>query len=204
MLQSMIDNPRPTRARSTDVANAIIDGTMPSCCLAKQPSSIPFSPLEMMVRIAQIAEQYLREHAELHHEELSLQVLKSEKERSVPAAISHVTSRLAEMLGAKLIVAGTWSGYTARRVARVRPNTPILAATPNPRTYQRLALVWGVLPVLVEEFQTIDEMIAVIQKTAREAGLVAPDDLMVIIGGVPFGVGSQTNFLKVLCVEDAG
>jgi pyruvate kinase len=203
MLQSMIENPRPTRAESTDVANAIFDGT-DAIMLSGETAvgKYPLQAVEMMARIAEIAEQYLHEHAELHHDELTLQVLRSEKERSVPAAISHVASRIAEMLGAKLIVAGTWSGYTARRVARVRPNTPILAATPNRLTVNRLALVWGVMPMLVEEFQTIDEMIGVIQKSAREAELVAPDDLMVIIGGVPFGVGSQTNFLKVLCVEE--
>jgi len=106
------------------------------------------------------------------------------------------------MLEAKLIVASTWSGYTARRVARVRPATPILAATPNPVTYQQLALVWGVMPVLVEEFETIDQMIDVVVRTARESDLVEDDDLMVIIGGVPFGQGSQTNFLKVLMVGE--
>ncbi len=79
----------------------------------------------------------------------NLQVLKGEKDRSIPAAISHVTSRIADLLGAQLIVASTYSGYTARRVARVRPNTPILAATPNRQTYNRLALVWGVLPIMV-------------------------------------------------------
>ena len=106
------------------------------------------------------------------------------------------------MLDAKLIVASTWSGYTAQRVARVRPKTPILAATPNKRTQRRLALVWGVLPVLVHEFATIDEMIDVVVETACTADLVVSGDLMVIIGGVPFGIGSQTNFLRVLTVGE--
>jgi hypothetical protein len=100
------------------------------------------------------------------------------------------------LLDAKLIIAGTWSGYTARRVARVRPNTPILAATPNRQTYNRLALVWGVLPMLVEEFGTIDEMIGVVQKR-RGCGAGRAGRLIVVIGGVPFGMGSQTNFLRV-------
>ncbi len=204
MLQSMIDNPRPTRAESTDVANAIFDGT-DAIMLSGETAigKFPLQAVEMMVRIAQSAEQYLHEHSELHHDKLTLQVLKGEKERSVPAAISHVTSQIAALLDAKLIIAGTWSGYTARRVARVRPNTPILAATPNRQTYNRLALVWGVLPMLVEEFGTIDEMIGVVQKSAQDAGLVVPGDLIVVIGGVPFGMGSQTNFLRVICVEEA-
>jgi pyruvate kinase len=200
MLQSMIENPRPTRAESTDVANAIFDGT-DAVMLSGETAvgKYPLQAVEMMVRIAQIAEKYLHDHAELHHEDL---ILTGEKDRSIPAAISHVTSRIADMLGAQLIVAGTYSGYTARRVARVRPNTPILAATPNRQTYNRLALVWGVLPMMVEEYETIDAMIAVVEKTAVDAGLVKAGDLIVLIGGVPFGIGSQTNFLKVLCVGE--
>jgi len=139
----------------------------------------PLQAVETMVRIALIAEQYLREHKELHHDELNLQTLRRERQRSVPAAISHVTSQIADMLEAKLIVASTWSV-----------------------THQQLALVWGVMPVLVEEFETIDQMIDVVVRTARESDLVEDDDLMVIIGGVPFGQGSQTNFLKVLMVGE--
>ncbi|MBN2303429.1 MAG: pyruvate kinase [Anaerolineae bacterium] len=204
MLQSMIDNPRPTRAESTDVANAIFDGS--DAIMLSGETAIgkyPLESVEMMVRISHIAEEYLKQHAELHPRELSLQDLKGEKQRSVPAAISHITAGISDMLGVKLIVASTWSGYTARRVARVRPNTPILAATPNPVTYNRLSLVWGVVPVLVEEFETIDAMIDVVVKTARERELVVNGDLMAIIGGVPFGIGSQTNFLKVLTVGES-
>lgn len=203
MLQSMIESPRPTRAESTDVANAIVDGT--DAVMLSGETAIgkyPLQTVEMMVRIAGIAEQYMRDHTELHRVSLSLDAIKGEKVRSIPAAISHVTAGIAQMLDAKLIVASTWSGYTARRVARVRPNTPILAATPNRDTYNRLALVWGVMPILVEEFETIDEMINVVVKKALETGLVGMDDLMVIIGGMPFGVGSQTNFLRVLCAAD--
>ncbi len=204
MLQSMIDNPRPTRAESTDVANAIFDGT-DAVMLSGETAvgKYPLQSVEMMVRIAHIAELYLIEHSELHPGELSLQALKHEKQRSIPAAISHVTSRIADMLEARLIVASTWSGYTARRVARERPNTPILAVTPSRTTYNRLALLWGVTPILVDEFETIDEMIDVVVKTARDTQRAVDGDLMVIIGGVPFGVGSQTNFLKVLCVGES-
>ena len=203
MLQSMIDDPRPTRAESTDVANAIFDGT-DAVMLSGETAvgKYPLQAVETMVRIAQIAEQYLDEHGELHRAELNLDSLHLERQRSIAAAISHVTSRIADMLDAKLIVASTWSGYTAQRVARVRPKTPILAATPNKRTQRRLALVWGVLPVLVHEFATIDEMIDVVVETACTADLVVSGDLMVIIGGVPFGIGSQTNFLRVLTVGE--
>jgi pyruvate kinase len=203
MLNSMIENPRPTRAEATDVANAIFDGT--DAVMLSGETAIgkyPLQSVEMMASIAQIAEQYLREHDELHPGKLSLEALRVENRRTVPAAISHVTSEIAQMLEAKLIVAGTWSGYTAIRVARERPSTPILAVTPNRATYNRLALVWGVTPILVEQFQTIDQMIAVVVKSAQEAGLIVDDDLIVIIGGVPFGIGGQTNFLKVLHVGE--
>lgn len=203
MLNSMIENPRPTRAEATDVANAIFDGT-DAVMLSGETAvgKYPLQSVEMMVRIAQIAEQYLRDHEELHPGKLTLETLRVEKRRTIPAAISHVTSEIAHMLNAKLIVASTWSGYTARRVARERPNTPILAATPNRVTYNRLALVWGVTPILVEQFKTIDEMIEVVVKTSQEAGLAGNGDLMVIIGGVPFGIGGQTNFLKVMRIGE--
>ncbi len=203
MLQSMIENPRPTRAESSDVANAIFDGT--DAIMLSGETAIgkyPLQAVETMAEIAQIAEEYLTEHQELHPDQLSRDVVKGEKDRSIPAVISHMTSSVARTLGAKLIVASTFSGYTARRVARVRPNTPILAVTPSRITYQRLALVWGAMPVLVEEFQTIDEMLPVVVQTARDAELVKDNDLIIIIGGVPFGVGSQTNFLKVVVVGE--
>jgi len=203
MLQSMIENPRPTRAETTDVANAIFDGT--DAVMLSGETAVGKYPVEavaMMARIAQITEQYLRDHPQHLQPDLNLSALKGEKQHSIPAAISHVTAGIAQMLDAKLIVASTWSGYTAERVARVRPSTPILAATPNRITYNRLALVWGVIPVLVETFATIDEMIDVMIRSAREADLAQDGDLMVIIGGVPFGVGSQTNFLKVVCVGE--
>jgi pyruvate kinase len=203
MLNSMIENPRPTRAEASDVANAIFDGT-DAVMLSGETAvgKYPLQSVEMMVRIAQIAEQYLRDHKELHPGLLTPEEMQHEARRSVPAAISHVTSNIAQLLDARLILASTYSGYTARRVARERPNTPILAATPNLVTYHRLALVWGVQPILTGEYKTIDEMIEVVVKTARDADLIALNDQIVIIGGVPFGIGAQTNFLKVLRVGD--
>ena len=203
MLNSMIAYPRPTRAEASDVANAIFDGT-DAVMLSGETAvgKYPLQSVEMMSSIAQIAEQYLRDHDELHPGKLTLEALRVEKRRTIPAAISHVTSEIAQMLDAQLIVASTWSGYTARRVARERPNTPILAATPNRVTYNRLALVWGVTPILVEQFKTIDDMITVVVSSAEEHDLIGDGDLIVIIGGVPFGIGGQTNFLKVLRVGE--
>ncbi len=204
MLNSMIENPRPTRAEASDVANAIFDGT--DAVMLSGETAIgkyPLQSIEIMARIAHIAEQYLREHRELQPK-LSIKEMGVDRRRHIPAAISHVADELANALEARLIVASTWSGYTARRVARERPHTPILAATPNRTTYNRLALVWGVTPVMVQEFRTIDQMVQVVVETARKQGMVEQDDLIVIIGGVPFGVGNQTNFMKVLRVGESG
>jgi pyruvate kinase len=89
------------------------------------------------------------------------------------------------------------SGMTARMVARHRPSVPVVAVTPNQKTLYRLALVWGVIPVKVAEFTTTDEMVQVMIKAARDEGLVAWGDRVVLTAGIPFGQGKKTNMLKV-------
>ena len=110
---------------------------------------------------------------------------------------------MAQSVNARIIVTSTWTGYTAQRVARERPKTPIICVTPNRATYQRMALVWGVYPMLVDEFDTIDQMLDVILKATTEARIVKEGDRMVVIAGVPFGSGGQTNFLKIQSVTKA-
>ncbi|MCK4682592.1 pyruvate kinase, partial [Candidatus Bipolaricaulota bacterium] len=111
-------------------------------------------------------------------------------------AISDATATIAKELGARLIVTSTWSGYTARQVARERPREPIMAFTPNEATYRRLALTWGVKPVLVPQHEDTDEMIETMARTVLDLRLGQPGELVVITGGIPLGVG-RTNFLKV-------
>jgi pyruvate kinase len=108
------------------------------------------------------------------------------------------------MLGLKAIATVTQTGYTTRQVAKERPMTPILCVTPNETTYRRMALVWGVFPLLVPEFTNIDEMIAITVRAAHKAKMVQLGDNLVIIAGVPFGIGQQTNFLKVHSVGESG
>jgi pyruvate kinase len=126
----------------------------------------------------------------------------SEGYEAISDAISQATCQIAEALNSKVIVTSTMTGYTARRVAKERPRTPILCVTPNEVTYRRMALVWGVLPLLIPQFQTIDEMIKTVINSAQEAKLVSRGDNLVIIAGVPFNVGGQTNFLKIHTVGD--
>lgn len=196
MLNSMVDNPRPTRAEASDVYNAILDGT-DAVMLSNETASghYPVRAVETMVNIAAIAERNI---IPLTHPKTFAGITSNAEElESVSDAISQATCQIADTLSCKAIVTSTLSGYTARRVARERPRTPILCVTPNELTYRRMALTWGVVPLLVPEFKSIDEMIGVVVRAAHSEQLVDLGDQIVIIAGVPFGIGGQTNFLKV-------
>lgn len=197
MLSSMVDNPRPTRAEASDVYNAIIDGT-DAVMLSNETASgkFPVRAVETMVNIAAIAERNITRSAALERAQSHITLDAAERE-NVSDAISQATCQIADTLGVKAIVTSTISGYTARRVARERPRTPIVCVTPNELTYRRMALVWGVVPLLVPQFSSIDEMLGTVARAAHDAKLVNVGDSLVIIAGVPFGIGGQTNFLKV-------
>ena len=96
-----------------------------------------------------------------------------------------------------LIATATWSGYTARQIARVRPKQAIVAFTPNPVVQRQLALVWGVAPLLVPAFETTDNLLEVVSRTLIDGGDGHPGDWIVLTGGVPIGGGGKTNFIKV-------
>jgi len=196
MLSSMVASPRPTRAEASDVYNAIIDGT-DAVMLSNESAAgrFPVAAVETMATIAAIAEQ------NIWRTQSDEWKMTGERMEAVSDAISESTYHISEALNPRAIVTTTISGYTARRVARQRPRTPILCVTPNPETYRLMALVWGVYPLLVPQFNTIDEMIAVITQTTIDEQLVRRGDTLVIIAGVPFGVGGQTNLLKIHTVE---
>lgn len=207
MLNSMIHSPRPTRAEASDVANAIFDGTDAVMLSGESASGdYPVESVETMATIAQIAESHLallgRIHANVAIRAAAREGKPRDTETMVADAISHATIEMAEAVGAKMIVTCTWTGYTARRVARERPATPILCVTPNAATYQRMSLVWGVRPMLVEEFFTIDDMLKVVVRSTKDADLTEPGDRIVIISGVPFGAGGHTNFVKIQTITD--
>jgi pyruvate kinase len=200
MLNSMVDNPRPTRAEASDVYNAILDGT-DAVMLSNETAAgkYPVIAVETMAGIARIAEGNLskatREHRTIYKPD-------SEGRQAISDAISQSTCQVAEALGAKAIITTTLTGYTTRRVAKERPTTQVICVTPNEVTQRLMALVWGVTPLLMPEFTTIDEMIASVVKASQEAGLVNDGDSLVIIAGVPFGIGGQTNFLKIHTVGE--
>jgi len=211
MLQSMIDNPRPTRAEASDVANAIFDGT-DAVMLSGETASgkFPVTAVETMTNIAAIAERDFDRGARSDLVERALSALAEARQlgnlagESYAVAVSRTASILADVLNAKAIVTTTWTGSTARQVARTRPKTCILCVTPNEKTFQRMALVWGVMPVYVPEFSTIDEMVQTVMRTCYEQGLVEFGDTLVLVAGVPFGAGSHANFIKIHRVGEQG
>lgn len=198
MLNSMIESPRPTRAEASDVANAIFDGT-DAVMLSGETASgkYPIEAVQTMAEIAHISELNLLNYGTFNRTEATFIPESDDPDNVIANAISLATTSIADAVHARMIVTSTWTGYTAKRVARERPTTPILCVTPNPSTFNRMALVWGVLPMLIEEFHTIDEMLQIVVNAAQDAGLVQTDDIMVIIAGVPFGAGGQTNFMKI-------
>ncbi|HLU10139.1 MAG TPA: pyruvate kinase [Oceanobacillus sp.] len=203
MLNSMVDNPRPTRAEASDVYNAILDGT-DAVMLSNESASgqYPVRAVETMVNIAAIAEQNIL--LPRHTQDRTIYKPNAEGREAISDAISQATTQVAEALNCRAIVTSTLTGYTTRRVAKERPKTPILCATPNEITYRRMALVWGVFPLMVPEFNTIDQMIGTVVRAAHNAKLIEPGDTIVIIAGVPFGIGGQTNFLKIHLVGESG
>lgn len=191
MLDSMIRNPRPTRAEASDVANAILDGT-DAVMLSGETAVGKYvvTAVQTMARIASVTERCLPYADWLQRGYLA-------GSGRVMDAIGQVACELAADLGARAIIASTVSGSTARRVASHRPATPIVALTPSRATYRQLALVWGIQPLLVDQFVDTDAMILTAVDAARERGSVQEGDLVIITAGVPLGGAGLTNMIKV-------
>jgi pyruvate kinase len=196
MLDSMIRNPRPTRAEASDVANAIFDGT-DAIMLSGETAmgKYPVESVATMARLAERTEQALDCDHFLHRHETS-------KPQSVTDAISYASRQTARRLGAAAILTSTHSGHTARMVSKYRPGMPVIAVTPNPAVLRKLLLTWGVVPLLGRKTENTDEMIYEAITTALDRGLIDNGDLVVITAGVPVGVPGTTNLLKVHLVGD--
>jgi pyruvate kinase len=189
MLRSMQGSPRPTRAEATDVANAVLDGT--DAIMLSEETAIGRFPLEAvrtMAAIAADAESSFPFDAWIH---------RFGTDGPLPDAVARAACSLAADLDAAAIVTCTQSGSTARRVARYRPRAPILAATPHAEAYRRLALVWGVTPLLNQSEPTTDELIAGALGVALASTRVRRGDIVVITAGVPTGRAGMTNVIKV-------
>jgi pyruvate kinase len=192
MLQSMVENPRPTRAEASDVANAILDGTDAVMLSAETAvGKYPREAVAMMREIAAIAETQMPCRAgEAAFGDL-------EHAQPVTDAIGDATVRVSEEVGARLIATSTWSGYTARQIARERPRLPIVALTPDEGARRQLALTWGVRSLLVAQYSGTDEMLDVVSRALLESGWAKAGDLIIVCAGIPSGGGGKTNFLKV-------
>ncbi|MGB9802198.1 pyruvate kinase [Desulfofundulus sp.] len=196
MLESMIHNPRPTRAEASDVANAILDGT--DAIMLSGETAAGHYPVEAVKTMARIASRVERA---LPYEEI-LQRRGRVLARTVTDAISHATCTTAQDLEAAAIITSTETGYTAKMVSKYRPRAPIIAVTPAARVLRKLALVWGVQPLLVGRTTDTDNMIASAIEVSLAADLIKPGELVVITAGVPVGVHGTTNLLKVHTVGD--
>ncbi|MHB8156790.1 MAG: pyruvate kinase, partial [Desulfocucumaceae bacterium] len=181
MLDSMIRNPRPTRAEASDIANAIYDGT-DAIMLSGETASgkYPVLALQTMAKIAKRTEETL------HWDETSRKRA-GMATGSTTEAISRATCNTAHSLGAGAIITSTQSGSTARMVSKYRPLIPIIAVTPNQQVYRQLLLVWGVYPLLSRETFTMDSMLEIAVDTALRAGYIEWGELVIITAGVPSG-----------------
>ena len=192
MLQSMIENPRPTRAESSDVANAILDGTDAVMLSAETAvGSFPIQAVEMIRRISEVIESHMP-NTQLAAKPDALPYI-----HPVTDAIGDATADIAEALQLELIVTMTASGYTARQIARKRPRQSIVAFTPDEAVLRQLALVWGVTPHLAPLCSTTDSMLESMHRLLLEFEECCPGDQVVLTGGIPVGGGGRTNFIKV-------
>ncbi len=196
MLDSMMRNPRPTRAEVTDVANAIFDGT--DAIMLSGETAAGKYPLEAVQTMANIAE---RTEQSLDYEGI-LRRGADNKQASVTYAVSHATCTTAHDLGAAGIISATSSGFTARMVSKFRPKAPIIAATTKEEMVRRLILIWGVQPVLIGDAKSTDEIFDLSVEKAIEQGYIDNGDLVVITAGVPVGVSGATNLIKVHIVGE--
>jgi pyruvate kinase len=191
MLESMIANPRPTRAEASDVANAILDGTDAVMLSAETATGqYPRLAVEAMARIVLEIES----HPSSRRDD---RALPRDGTVSTEQAIAAAAAAAVRMLGAPAIIVFTKSGATARVIASHRPNVPILVLTDVERTYRQLALVWGVIPELVPHCNTYDDMLRFALEAVERRGLARPGDRVVVTAGVPFDVPGTTNLLKV-------
>jgi pyruvate kinase len=196
MLDSMIRNPRPTRAEASDVANAVLDGS-DAIMLSGETASGAY-PVEAVRTMAKIARE-----AERVRTETSMSIRYDQPEIFTGAgAICHAAMQTAEAVGAKAIVAPTISGATARLIAAFRPNVPLVAVTPSPMVQRRLCLYWGTYPLLTRRLSNTDEVVTDAIAVTQRHGYVGEGETVVLTAGVVGSVRSATNLMMVRTIEE--
>jgi len=196
MLESMMVNPRPTRAETNDVANAIYDGT--SAIMLSGETAAGKYPVESVKTMARIAERTERDIDYVKR----FRTRDADEQNTVTSAISHATCTTGHDLGAAAIITVTKSGQTARAISKYRPKCPIIGCTTSQNICRQLNLSWGVYPILVDEQTNTDQLFDHAVARAVQEGLVNNGDLVVITAGAPLGISGTTNLLKVHIVGD--
>lgn len=192
MLESMITNPRPTRAETADVANAIYDGT--TAIMLSGESAAGNYPVEAVMTMAKIAERAERDIDYGGRMKKNVFAQKTD----ITTAISHATCTTAMDLNAAAIITVTMSGFTAGMISRYKPGCPIIGCSVNPRVCRQLNLSWGVTPLLIKKEETADELFEEASRAAEKAGLVKKGDVVVLTAGVPLGTAGTTNMIRVI------
>lgn len=192
MLESMITNPRPTRAETADVANAIYDGT--TAIMLSGESAAGAYPVEAVKTMSKIAE---RTEADIDYKG-RLQKITTNGEYDITKAISHATCTTAMDLNAKAIITVTMSGFTANMISRYKPGCPIIGCSVNPRVCRQLNLSWGVQPLLMMKEETADDLFEEAERLAVKSGYLEKGDIAVLTAGVPLGISGKTNMIRVI------
>ncbi|WP_270887911.1 pyruvate kinase [Pedococcus sp. 5OH_020] len=194
VLESMIDNPRPTRAEASDAANAVLDGA--DALMLSGETSVGAYPIEAVQTMARIIEST---------EEHGLERIRplGTRPHTMGGAVSAAAVEIGDLLGAKFLITFSQSGDTAKRMSRIRPRIPMLAFTPEQHTRSRLALAWGIETYLVPMARHTDQMARQVDLSLLESGRVQEGDLVVIVAGSPPGIPGSTNALRVHKMGDA-
>ncbi len=192
MLDSMMSNPMPTRAEITDVANAVFDGT--SAVMLSGESAAGQFPVESVATMANIAAQAEKDAAEIYGQRIHNYDI---PDKDITNAVCDAACRAANDVRARVIISVTKSGGTARNLSKFRPAQPIIAATPEEKTFNQLSLSWGVYPVKSLYQQDYDHLLTHAVDCARQIDMIDPGDTVIIIAGIPLGQTGSTNVIKV-------
>lgn len=192
MLDSMINNPRPTRAEATDVANAVYEGTGAVMLSGETAAGkYPVEAVQTMLKIAERAEKDIDYVDRLHKRKIN-------QESTISDAVSHSACTMAADINATAVMSVTMSGRTAKMVSKYRPASPIIAGCIKPKVWRQMGLCWGVTPIFIDEARESEELFANAIKHAAEEGLLEKGDKVIMTAGVPVGVSGVTNLIKAI------
>ncbi len=193
MLESMINNPIPTRAEASDVANAIIDGS-DAVMLSGETAAgkYPIESVCTMVNIAKrIESAYLKEEIDIGAKDIT------KEQETISEAIAESTAKASEEVEASAIVSFTQSGFTARLISKHKPKVPIIAITTSHKTARKMKIYWGVIPFISKIIEDTDEMFEVAEEISIKSGFVKKGDIICISAGVPYGIPGRTNIMRL-------